>query len=377
MENKGILVLVYFIAVAIINFVIYTKLSNYMYMAAGVTRDDVRRYLSQQNSSHAQRHLVDWLKTKTENPKEFNTIHFFCSATSFIPAITPVIIFMMIMLKLDFDIVKIIMIVEAVITVLLAICGFSYGRKIKDQTEFDFETAEYRPCEEEYSPYEEDDEVYEVYEDSEDEPYDETYNEIDSYEREAREQKTKKLNYIKKLIVVIVMLILFFSPIIFRNVNFKINNGNDYGQNEELEEKIPDDVDITYFKNQIEEEGFETQNSLENIKKQYPNYHFEDALLVDEYEMYVNYLQMEGEEDAKGLYDDLKAELIDTYTKDKDTDIVTKDKAKNRILYAIENDEGYAIVVRDKDRVIYAHCDKLQTTWLKWFMNGLGYLKTF
>lgn len=381
MPSKGILVIAYFIILAIINFAIYAMLCNYMYMAAGVKKEDVRKYLSEQHSSHSQRRLVRWLREKAENSKEFNTMYFFCSATSFFASITPILIFVIIMFRLDFDVVKIIMIAEAVITVILALFGFINGKKIKEQQEFYFESSAYKPYEREDEPYEIDD-LDELYKDSEDETFNETYTKSDSNEIERRERKSKILNYAIKMIIVIIALMFLLSPIIFKNVRFNFihnnYNENSYGQNEYVEEdveEIPKDVNITLVRNKLEESGFAIDCSLEEREKEYKNYLFEDTFRVDENEMYVEYLKMVRDEDAINLYHDLKDELIETYSKDKD--IITKDKNKNRVIYALENDDGYAIVIRDKSSVIYAHCDEVQTTWLKNFMYELGYLETF
>ncbi len=379
MPSKGFLVLAYFIVLAIINFVIYAKLCNYMYMAAGVKKEDVRKFLSEQVSTHSQRQLVRWLRRKADNSKGFNTMFFFCSATSFISFITPILIFFIVMLKLDFNVVKIIMIVEAVITVLLAVFGFLNGKRIKEEKEFYFESSEYKPYEGENIPDQIDD-LDELYYDSEDG----TYTESDSDEREKKKRKGKVLIYVIKIIIVIIMLMFLFSPIIFKNVRFKLGNSNynqnNYAQSEEFEaesEEFPQNVNITSVRNKVEEAGYTIGVSLEEREKQYPNYLFEDTFCVDENEMYIEYLKMVNNEDAINLYHDLKDELVETYSKDKDKDIITKDKQKNRTLYALENDDGYAIVIRDKESVIYAHCDKLQSTWLKCFMYELGYLKTF
>lgn len=379
MSSKMIIAIVYFVIMAIVNFCIYAKLCNYMYMAAGVKKEDVRKYLSEQHSSNAQRRLVRWLRERADDSKEFNKMYFYCSATSFFAAITGILIVVIVVSRLNFDIVKIIMVFEAVATVLLAIFGFMEGKKVKEQMEFYFESSAYKPYESEDLPFEIDD-LDELYKDS-DETSDDTYTKVDSDEKEKKEKKRKILRYAIKIIVVIIALMFLLSPIIFKNVRFNFihnnYNENSYGQNEYAQEEIPKDVNITLVRNKLEESSFAITGSIEEREKEYPNYLFEDTFCVNENEMYVEYLKMVNNEDAINLYHNLKDELVEKFSKDKENDIVTKDNKKNVALYAIETNDGYAIVIRDKSSVIYAHCDEVQKTWLKNFMYELGYLETF
>ncbi len=377
MPNKTILVIAYFIVLMIISYVIYAKLCNYMYMAAGVKRKDVQKFLSE-NVVDKQRRLVRWLREKADNSKEFNTMFFFCNAISATLFINPTIIFMIIVLRLDFNVVKIIMIAEAVATVILAVFGLLKGKRIEEEREIYFQSSEYKPYEGECVPDYIDD-LDELYDDLKE---DETHIEVDTDERAKKEQKVKILRYAIKLIVVIIALMFLFSPIIFKNVRFNfINNNyneNSYGQNEYIEEsaeELPTDVNITLVRNKVEEVGYTIGLSLEEREKQYPNYLFEDAFCVDENEMYIEYIKMVNSKDSINLYYDLQDEFIEEFGAD--DDIVTEENRTGLNLHAIENHKGYAILIRDGDSVIYAHCDEVQTTWLKSFMYELGYLKTF
>lgn len=377
MPNKTILVIAYFIVLMIISFVIYAKLCNYMYMAAGVKKKDVQKF-SRENVVDSQRRLVRWLRDRADNSKEFNTIFFFCNAISATLFINPTIIFMIVVLKLDFNVVKIIMLVEAVAMVLLAVFGFIKGKRIEEQREIYFQSSEYKPYEGEDVPDYIDD-LDELYNDLKE---DETHIEVDSDERAKKEQKVKILRYAIKIIIVIVALMFLFSPIIFKNVRFNfINNNyneNSYGQNEYVEEnaeEIPKDVNITLVRNKVEEAGFNIGALLEEREKEYPNYNFEDEFCVDEYEMYIEYIKMVDSKDSLNLYYDLQDEFIEKFGADDDN--VTEENRTGLNLHAIENHKGYAILIRDDDSVIYAHCDEVQTTWLKCLMYELGYLETF
>lgn len=46
-------------------------------------------------------------------------------------------------------------------------------------------------------------------------------------------------------------------------------------------------------------------------------------------------------------------------------------------LYTQETEGDYGVVVRDGTNILYVYCPQYDTTWMKWFLNDLGYLSDY
>lgn len=153
-----------FFVLAVINFVVYTKLSKYLYISAGVTKEDAGRYVSEQGTNATQR-LGEWLKRNAKHPKAFNKMFTVCNISSILFMVSFAFAVMTLFTKGG-----IIIIVGAVILPIISfgvsIFGFSYGRSIETQFENFYSSSEYKPYEGENMPDEIEslDELYDDYE---------------------------------------------------------------------------------------------------------------------------------------------------------------------------------------------------------------------
>ena len=77
MTTGHMIVLLYFVVFAIINFVIFMKLAKYWYMTAGVTKEDVARYMSEHISRRRYNYLIRWMRKRARDAKKFNMMLFF------------------------------------------------------------------------------------------------------------------------------------------------------------------------------------------------------------------------------------------------------------------------------------------------------------
>lgn len=150
MDKITVIAAIEFFALAVINFVVYTKLSKYLYICAGVTKEDAQRYANEQGANATQR-LGQWLKRNAKHPEEFNKMFTVCNISSLLFMVSFAFAAMTLFTKGEMIII-IGAITLPVISIGISIFGFSYGKNIEARFENFYSSADYKPYEGESIP---------------------------------------------------------------------------------------------------------------------------------------------------------------------------------------------------------------------------------
>lgn len=384
MTTEQTIILIYFVVFAIINLVLYLKLSKYWYMSAGVTKKDVAAFMSEHITDRRYTYLIRWLRGKTKNPQQFSAMLFFLVAAGFFVLPAPSIGFIMVWSG-NMTAVKVFMVIEAVGTALIASLGFSYGKKIEAETETYYSSSQYKPYEGEDVPEEIDDldELYEVPEKNLE------YSGLEPDEVDRAERKKFIAKYTRKLIIVALLLFCLFSPIILKDFNFKTFSFNtpdtqsesvqsEYnGEESDFSNSAKPEVNITTIRELLIKDGYSPKGNLDEVSREYPDFLFEDCLVADDMEIHFEYFKLVNSQQANGFKNQLQGDVLKQYGTGTDKDVIAEDKTSKFSIYTLETDEYYAGVVCEGDGVLYVRCDKVSETWMKVFLYDLGYLKDF
>lgn len=383
MTTELMIVLIYFVAFAVINFAVYMKLSKYWYMTAGVTKKDVAVFMSEHITDRRFRYLIRWLRNRAKNSKQFNIMLFFLAAAGFLALPVPSAAFIAAW-NSSMAVLRFFMAAEAIGTIFIAVLGFSYGRKIEAESESYYASAQYKPYEREDIP-EEIDDLDELYEEPEEEPLP---GGADLDETEERLEFKKFITgYVRKLIIAAVLLFCLFSPIILNGFNFKTfkfetsetttSASGDYTEDggAASDESRPE-VNITYIRELLIEKGYTPQGSLEQVSEKYPDFLFEDCLSADDMEIHFEYFKLVNTEQAKSFSERLRQDISAEYAMGA-RDIENQESNGEFSIYTLETDAYYAAEVLEGEGVLYVRCDNVSTTWMKVFLYDLGYLEEF
>ena len=375
--------LIYFFVFAVINLVFYLKLSKYWYMSAGVTKKDVALYMSEHISRHRYRYLIRWLREKAKDKKRFNIMLFILIAAGFFVLPFPSFAYTEIWMG-NITAVKVMMTAEAVGTILIAVLGFSYGRKIEAETDGYYESSQYKPYEGENAP-EHIEDLDEIYDDSEEKTQ---YSGLDDYETEQREKKKFVMGYLQKLFIVVMALFFLFSPILLKDFNFKTfsfekpgeqietDSGNNESDTYPFDLSRPD-MSIYIIRETLIQEGYSPEDNLEKASEKYPDFIIEDSLVVNDLEIHFEYFQLVNSDQAHDLKEQIQKEIKEKYSTGTDKDIESDTYKGKFTVYTLETEDYYAAAIWEGEGVLYARCDKVSATWMKMFLYNLGYLETF
>lgn len=382
MTTGHMIVLLYFVVFAIINFVIFMKLAKYWYMTAGVTKEDVARYMSEHISRRRYNYLIRWMRKRARDAKKFNMMLFFVLAEAFLALPVPAVAFTLAWSG-NMAAVRAFMVIEALGTAIIAALGFSYGKKIEAESETYYASSQYKPYEGEELP-EEIDDLDELYEEPEEKPV--IYG-LDYEETERREFKKFISAYIPKVLFAFILLFCLFSPIILNGFNFKTftfdspdssDTSADTSQTQYTEDEnaVPSqEVTITSIRELLIKDGYDPHGSLEEVSEKYPNFIFEDCLEADDLELHFEYFKLVNDEQAENFSERLWQDVLREYSTGSASE--TEEKGSGFYTKALETDSYYAACVLDGDGVLYVRCDNVSTTWMKVFLYDLGYLKEF
>lgn len=366
-----ILAIVYFGVLAVINFVLYAKLTKYLYICAGVTREDVKKF-TQDNVTNPQRRLVHWMRYRTEHPREFErmlAICHLCVGLSFLSiAFIPLTL-----IGVNRTIILAVAAALPILTAVAALIGFSYGKKAKRELEGYFTSGRYLSYEEQMAsdgPYYKD-----VSEESRRnyERYGRSYNkngEIDNHYR--------RVHYIFRVISILIVLILLVCAVIFGRTDVGDTPATSEPQSSAADQ--PQNISTISLENMaqaLRDEGFIAYEGINEAKMLYPDFAFSGCMIVDEGGMYFGYYRLETPEDAAGFQQTARAEIEETY-KAGGADEKEEEKSETNFeRYSLETGSGYSTAIRSGNYVIYAHCDALNATWLKNFLYTYGFLENF
>lgn len=153
-----------FFVLAVINFVVYIKLSKYLYISAGVTKKDAQRYANEQGTNATQR-LGEWLRQNAKHPKEFNKMFTVCNISSILFMVSFAFALMTLFTKGKI-IITAAAVAVPVISLGVSVFGLSYGKNIESRFENFYSSSDYKPYEGENVPEEIEslDELYDDYE---------------------------------------------------------------------------------------------------------------------------------------------------------------------------------------------------------------------
>ena len=125
----------------------------------------------------------------------------------------------------------------------------------------------------------------------------------------------------------------------------------------------------------LEQEGFHPLNAVGQLSDTYPGIILSDGILVEEQGLHLEYLVLTQESQAKDLAQGLQHQLYELVAA-RDPDI-TEESGEGYTLYTQETEGDYGVVVRDGTNILYVYCPQYDTTWMKWFLNDLGYLSDY
>lgn len=345
MDKMNIVTIVYFLLLAIINFVVYSKLSAYLFLLAGVTKEDARRY-TQRQGINAQARLTKWLRRRTKHPKEFNIMLAFCSVSVLMSFFC--ISGIMVTLNNGNSLtIKIFAAVIFVLSVLSTVFGFVYGRKIKQNFESDFSSAQ-------YEPYDDEDEK----------------DEVIYYKHKTPSSPEKKIfkRFLPYLLIgVLVILISIAAPKI-DDYNHKIQSEYE-NQVSEVDKLTPYDVSCL-----LAEGGWNYYPSYEELTKRYPTYDLlkDTCISVNDTGMHFEFCTVSSKQEAEQIYKIIENEIDSLHRSDDSTEqIIQQD---DYAFYCVESDSECAVVIRSAGRIIYSYCDAVNFEWLKSSLGTLGCL---
>lgn len=338
-----------FFVLAVINFVVYIKLSKYLYISAGVTKEDARRYASKQAANAPQR-LGEWLRRNAKHPKEFSKMFTVCNLSSIL--FMACFAFAVFSLLMKSNIIVIIgAVVLPLISLAVSVFGFSYGKNLEARFENFYASSVYTPYEDENVP----DEINDM---------DELYM---NQESELKRQSTKSPAF--RFLPILVFLI-FVGFGVWQMVTQSNDSQSNYRQTEEYytQEQALNIVDI---RNNITQSGFTYYEALNEMTQRYPDTFFSDCSAVNESGISLVCCVMNNENTAVSFQQKIRMELEDDFKIDASDREQTVDEA-DFVFYSLENENGYAFSLRSGYIIVCAKSDADNSSKLKDLLESFG-----
>lgn len=198
LDKNIICVIIYFGVLTIINFLSYSILVRYLYLCAGVTKEDVKNYINEQ-VINPQRHLVRWLRQNAVHKKEFEIMLLICNTVIFL-SLFPVLLLPINLIYNQFMIIKIVAVILPIVSFIVSFVGLQYGKKIKKN----YKRCDWRSENKTYHGENMPEQIDDL-----DELYLESENEI--------HQKQWIGRYIYQVIRIIIILFFILGLVIFKN----------------------------------------------------------------------------------------------------------------------------------------------------------------
>ena len=358
-------------------------LSRYLYMTAGLKPVDAQMYLWTRTEDHhmhrnRDRHdqLWAWMERRSGYAKEFYTMSRYCSLTNLpikLYFVGVMVIFATRLYQYTWALGAAMLVLWAIFTLL----GFRYGKYIQAETADFFDSSRYKP----YRPKRESDEEEA---DTPEEPYEEIpyAGPFEAAEPEVAQRRRFRRGYTQKLFVVAVVLVFLVLPML--SSKFLPSSSTPEATTQPQTSQSPaessypplfsgtDSVAALY--NRLEELGYHPAMAVGQLSDTYPGMDVVDGLLMDEFEIHLEYLQLSNQDRAQQLYQRLKNEIVEQHVENPQ---ITQEDRDGITLYAQETGDGYTAVIQNQDFVLYTYCSLDNTTWMKWFLYELGYLSTF
>lgn len=367
MEKINVFIIVYFIAFAVVDFLIYAKLSKYLHMSGGATREDVKLYLSEQGAN-GQRRLVKWLRNRTPYPDMFETMFKVCTVLTGVTALAPALI-MFLNINKNTILIIVCAVAVAVISIVAALYGFSYSKKVKETFASYFDSSQYKS----YTG-----EILSEYIESEADLYVEpTRRRTLSFTQKEQEKIDKQVKYGQRIVIIVMFTIILSIPLISLNQQNKIiNSKND----DETTEQTQQEQQITGFKNVKTVLGISEEvrlDSSDEIKMLFPDFNFsEECIVITDRGLYFGYYELDSTESAAELQKTIKTKILNDYYYVENFDVQDKSD-ENFTIFIYETEDIYAVSICCDNSVIYACSNLNNEAWLKSLLNDLGYLEDF
>ena len=375
--------LIFFFALSVLSHISNHILYRYLYMSAGVTAEDVRTYLwsTAEGNRHAHRsrnrQLWPWLEMRSGHSQEFYTMSRYCSLTNLpikLYFVGVMVIFATRLYQYTWALGAAMLVLWAIFTLL----GFRYGKYIQAETADFFDSSRYKP----YRPKRESDEEEA---DTPEEPYEEIpyAGPFEAAEPEVAQRRRFRRGYTQKLFVVAVVLVFLVLPML--SSKFLPSSSTPEATTQPQTSQSPvessypplfsgtDSVAALY--NRLEELGYHPAMAVGQLSDTYPGIILSDGILVEEEGLHLEYLVLTQESQAKDLAQGLQHQLYELVAA-RDPDI-TEESGEGYTLYTQETEGDYGVVVRDGTNILYVYCPQYDTTWMKWFLNDLGYLSDY
>lgn len=356
-------------------------LSRYLYMTAGLKPVDAQMYLwtrTEDNHMHRNRDRHDqlwaWMERRSGYAKEFYTMSRYCSLTN-LPIKLYFVGVMVIFATRLYQYTWALGIAMLVLWAIFTLLGFRYGKYIQVETADFFDSSRYKP----YRPQRESDEEEA---DTPEEPYEEIpyAGPFEAADPEVAQRRRFRRGYTQKLFVVAVVLVFLVLPML--SSKFLPSTSTPEATTQPQTSQSPTQQDESQISKeyltmyaQLVEAGFTPTDALVQLSDTYPGIDLSRALLVEEEGMHLEYLVLTQESQAKDLAQGLQHQLYELVAA-RDPDI-TEESGEGYTLYTQETEGDYGVVVRDGTNILYVYCPQYDTTWMKWFLNDLGYLSDY
>lgn len=374
--------LIFFFALSVLSHISNHILYRYLYMSAGVTAEDVRTYLwsTAEGNRHAHRsrnrQLWPWLEMRSGHSQEFYTMSRYCNFCN-LPAVLYTLAGVGMMVVRLHPYIWVLGAAMIALWAILTLLGVMYGKRIQAETADFFDSSRYKP----YRPKRESDEEEA---DTPEEPYEEIpyAGPFEAAEPEVAQRRRFRRGYTQKLFVVAVVLVFLVLPML--SSKFLPSSSTPEATTQPQTSQSPvessypplfsgtDSVAALY--NRLEELGYHPAMAVGQLSDTYPGMDVVDGLLMDEFEIHLEYLQLSNQDRAQQLYQSLKSQIVEQHVENPQ---ITQEDRDGITLYAQETGDGYTAVIQNEDFVLYTYCSLDNTTWMKWFLYELGYLSTF
>lgn len=365
------MLLLFLFILSFLAFVSNRILSRYLYMTAGLKSSDAMIYLSQlwNDGMHRNRQerLMSWLEYRSGYAKEFYTMARYYNACSW-----PTVVYLLGAVALSmagFSRYTWVMgVTMVVVWAILTLLGFRYGKYIESETADYFDTSRYKP----YEPEEPDDSSEPYYDSTPTGPF-------ATGDTEDTERRRFRNGYARNILAVVLILAFVLVPVLSQKFSRPTTSTPEATtQPSEFPSAQPTSAgtpEAQAMYDRLEQEGFHPLNAVGQLSDTYPGLEFSDGILVEEEGLHLEYLVLTQESQAKDLAQGLQHQLYELVAA-RDPDI-TEESGEGYTLYTQETEGDYGVVVRDGTNILYVYCPQYDTTWMKWFLNDLGYLSDY
>lgn len=359
-------------------------LSRYLYMTAGLKPVDIKTYLwtrverSDHTYRNRQNQLWYWMEQRSGCAKEFYTMSRYCDLTDLplkLYFVGVIVILATGLYQYTWPLGGVMVALWAVFTLL----GFRYGKYIESETADFFDSSRYQP----YHPKEEN-QGWQA--DGQENMYQETpyAGPFEAADPETVQRRRFRRGYTQKLFVVAVVLVFLALPMLSSRFLPSTSTPEAEATAQPQTSQSPaessypplfsDTNSVAALYNRLEELGYHPAMAVGQLSDTYPGMEVVDGLLMDEFEIHLEFIQLSDQDRAQQLYQRLNSEIVEQQVENPQ---ITQEDRDGITLYAQETVDGYTAVVQTQDFVLYTYCSLDNTTWMKWFLYELGYLSTF